>query len=474
MADNNIIRIASVLATASAQAADFSTLLIVDTNHNSLSRTRLYTSTDYQDIVPVGSPLRRALDSAFSPQIKPPFVVAGRSKGTTIVTPTTVADTTAYEFNIEVLDGAIATASYITGVGEDAEVIATALKADIDAATDVAAHVNATVVGTGADAVLEISLVDAADDYRLYGESSNLGLTHRTTEDAATSLSAITDFYPNFTYVISTDHTPAYQAAMMAACEVVRKPYFTSSALIENINTLYDGQTAPAANDVAAVAAHNNRVYTHVMYHEKADYYPEAARVTRFNQLEPGTSDFQYKELSGFGVAQHPLASVDASFNRALTTGELVNLQSKNASTIVDEGGLAVVGAYNGQGNRVGTGDRIEHVVWGIYAESILTQRLRNLKRRKNKLGMNDSDINLVKSTMESWLRTQISQPGLAKAINPAARWVLEFPKARDLTFEDQSSGLLRSIRAIVYMDASIDAVSVVPLTLTFTDVAEA
>ena len=466
MADNNIIRIVTSLATGSAQAADYSTLLIVDTNHNSLTRVVQYTNSDYTTVA-AGTPLRKALTSAFSATVKPPLVLAGRAKGTTTVTPSGVADGEVFEFSIEVADGATVTASYTAGALDDEEAVVTGLKADIDLVTGVTDHVTATVVGTGTAAVLEISLVASGDDYRVYGESANIAFSFTTTEAAGDTLAAIVEQGKGFTYVVSTDHTPAYQASMMAACEVLRKLYFTSSALIENINTNYDGETAPAANDVAAVAAHNNYLYTHVMYHEKASDYPEAVRITQFTWLEPGTSDWQYKSLSGFGVAQHPTEG------RPLNDTELVNLESKTASTILNEGNLSVVSGRTGSGNRVGTGDRIEHVAWGLYAESKLTQRLRTLKFRKHKLGMNDSDINLVKGTMESWLGTQISQPGNAKAINPQAKWVIEFPKAKDLSFESQSSGLLEAITATVYMDASIDAIHVVPLTLTFTDVAE-
>lgn len=466
MADNNIIRIVTSLATASAQAADYSTLLIVDTNHNSLTRLVQYTNSNYTTVA-AGTPLRKALTSAFSATVKPPLVLAGRSKGTTTVTPTGVADGQLYEFSIEVADGATVTASYTAGAAEDEQDVVTGLKADIDLVTGVTDHVTATVVGTGADAVLEISLVASEDDYRVYGETANIDFSFTTTEAAADSLAAIIEQGRGFTHVISTDHTPAYVASMFAACNVLRKPFFTSSSLIENINTNYDGETAPAANDIAGVLAHNNYLYGHVMYHERASDYPEAVRVTQFTWLEPGTSDWQYKSLPGFGVAQHPTEG------RPLNDTELVNLESKTASTILNEGGLSVISGRTGSGNRVGTGDRIEHVAWGLYAESKLTQRLRTLKFRKHKLGMNDSDINLVKGTMESWLNTQISQPGQAKAINPKAKWVIEFPKAKDLSFESQSSGLLESISVTVYMDASIDAIHAVPFNLTFTDVAE-
>lgn len=460
MAQNNIVLVQPVVRGVAAQTGDISTLMILDTNHDSLDRYKIYASDEYQSTIASGTPLRKALDSAFSPTPTPSIVVVGRAKGTAVLSFPDVGDTDVFGVSIEVADGATVTASFTAGAADDAQDVATGLKADIDAVTAVTDHITATVVGTGSDAVLQITLVATTDDYRLYGTTSNVSVSYTTTEAAADSLSAIQDFYADFTFVMSTNHTPSYQTALAAACEVAKKLYFTSTALPIAYTASYDGVTAPDSSDILAVIAHANYQWSHAMYHEAAADYPEAQRVTRFSWLRPGTTDWQYKSLVGFGVAQH------ATENRALTTGEILNISSKYGSTIVNERGLAVVSSYDGLGNRVGSGDRIEHMHFAIYAKQQIEAILMTFKYNVDKLGMNDQDIGRIQGQIVAFADRET---GPSLALNPANPYKIVFPKAKDITFLQQSSGRLSSVEATFYMNASIDSIHVTPLVITFT-----
>lgn len=462
MTNANITLVSPQLAVTAAQAVSTSTLVIIDTNHNSFDRTAIYTSSDYVSQTVAGTPLRAALNSAFLPSPKNSFVVAGRAKGTASLAPQDVADGELYEVTITVADGASVVASYTASVAEDAEDACTALKADIDAVTDITDHVTATVVGTGADAVLEVSLNTSDDDYTLSALSENLEVTYTTTEAATDTLSEIQKFYTDgFGFVISTDHTVTYVASMMAACEVANKIYVTSTQASDAYSTLFDGVTAPASSDVGAVAKFNQYEFTHVMYHDKADTeFPEAARITEFNWITPGETNWEHKSI-GFGVAQN------VSEGRALSDGELINLASRNMSTVLSAKKNIVVAGWTGTGNRVATGARIEHVNFGQFAKENLETILMNYLVRVRKEGMNDAGIGRVKGQMEAWLNRYV---GPQQALNPARPYKLVFPKASDLSFEDQASGLLQSTTAELYMNASIDAIHVVPLTITFAE----
>lgn len=464
MATTNTIIINKILQVTAAQAIDYSTLLIVDCNHLSFDRTTTYGGVlDYATTIPSESNLAKALNSAFSVQTPPSEVVAGRAKGTAILSFPSVAETDAFDATITVLDGETVTASYVAAALDDAEVVATALKADIDAITDITDHVTATVVGTGVDAVLEISLVTDDDDFTVTNITDTIVVTGRATEPALTTLVEIENFNPDWTFIVSTDHTPSYQLSMAEAATLLQQPYFTSS----NNSLLYsawDGESTPDSNDIAALFAFNQYDYAHVTYHHQADDYPEAARLTRFSTKKPGTSNYQYKAIGNF-----PLAQISDS-TRALNTTELVNLKNKNCSTVINEGGEFVIGGYQGRGNRMASGKRIETIAFSIYASQEIKRRLSTLNLRFDKLAMNDKDFNLMKSVIAFFLDQNVSiGAGQAQALNPIKPYTITFPKASEIPFEDKADGILQNVKVVCYLDPSIDR-SIIDLTFTFLD----
>lgn len=300
MAENNIIQINSSLAVTAAAALDYSTLLIVDCNHLSFNRATVYGSPDdYSSTLLATSNLRKALDSAFSASVRPPRVIAGRSKGTATLTFPSVADGDIFDFTVTTEDGSVVAASYIASAAETAEDVATALKTDIDAVTGVTDHVTATVVGTGTDAILTLTLVTSTDDFTVTNVTSNIIVTGTPTEAAADTLAAIREINSAWTYINATDHTPTYQLAMANAATTLQKPYFTSTARSEAY-AAWDGVSTPDSNDILALFAFSQFDYAHATYHHQADNdgvagtiaYPEAVRVTEFVFLKPGRDSF--------------------------------------------------------------------------------------------------------------------------------------------------------------------------------------
>ena len=470
MVDTRNVVVQSQVRTTAAAAEDISTLLVIDTNHSSFSRVQTFTNDDYVAGTQNGTKLRAALGSAFKPEIKPAIVLAGRSKGTAVITPQSIADGVVYEFDLTTKQGDSVSVSYTTSPGDLADDVCTGIKSDIDAVTAVTDHVTATIVGVGADATLEISLVSTSDDYIIEANSENLGISYRTTEAPADLLQAIRDFNDDFTYVVHTDHTVSFQNSLDSACQIAEKFYFTSTQEAAPYTAEFDIQNAPASDDIGGLLVFKGSTHGHVMFYHTADTtFPEAARVTTFTQLEPGTSSYQVKNI-GFGIAQNP------EEGRGLSVAELIRLKSRNMSTVINVGGRPVIGAYEGNGARMADGTQIWVRVWSKYAQQSVQRAITTVLLNKNALGLtNPSDLNLIRSAGESWLQTQVTSPAGKKAIrtresmpNNESNYRIVFPDPKNASFEDQADGILRASEAVVYLDASIDQILIVPLTITY------
>ncbi len=470
MAETGIVTINLALAVTAASAQDYSTLMIMDCNHFSFERTAVYASVaDYSSVLPSGSTIRSALDSAFSASVKPAQVIYGRVKGSSTITPLNVADTVQYDFTVTVSTGDSAIASYTAGAADTAEDVCTALKADIDAVTEVVSEITATVVGTGADAVLQITLDATASDFTLTNVSSTISAVSLATETPADAIQAIQNSNNQWTWICSTDHRPASQLATAATAETLKKPYVTSTALVEAYSS-WNGVDTPSVNDVGATLRFNNYTYSHCMYHHEADdSFPECVRVTEFTWLKPGRDNFALVALAGV-----PLAQRDDSGGGALTTTDLTNLESKSMSTIVRFGGQNVVGCRTTKiGNRMANGTRMETVAVAIYTKQEIERTTETFLLKNRKAGMNDVDISKLVNRWQKFFDENATGGGVTRAFQSSKPVVITVPRAKDISFEDKSDGILQNVEIIGYLDPSIDSV-VATITLTFEDPTEA
>lgn len=469
MTDPRIIVVNTTIAQTAEPTADYKTQLIVDCNHLTFDRISTYAAGGYTTI-PSGTLLKTALDAAFSTDVKPATVKVGRAKGAATYTPVGVADGNEYGFTITVKDGYSLEETYTTGVGEDAQDIADALKAQFDLDANITDHVSLTVSGTGADAVLVVALVSGDDDFTVTNFTGDYTLTGTASETAGDTLDAIVEIDNGFTFITATDHTPAYQVALAAKTETLaEKMYHTSTDLAEAYAT-WDQVTIPDSNDVAGLFRFNNYSKSHCMYHHLADNYIEMARVSEYSWMEPGTTDWQNTPLSGY-----PLAQV-ADLSRPINDAEQIQLKNRYAATTVSiiglAGGSPVVGGYEGLGNRMADGIRIETLHWSYRATQVIKQRMATIFLNSRKVGMNDRDINRLRGAITTWLDTQVSNDSGAKALDPVRPYKLTMPKASDISFEDKVAGVLNGINLIAYTDASVGQV-VIDLTVTFNNPSE-
>lgn len=445
------------LQLSAAASNDYSTLLIVDAHHRSFDRTKVYATQDgYKADVPEGTNLRKALDSAFYPDVKPNRVVVGRAKSTAIISAGAVSDGQTYQFTITVSAGASELVSASPGLNGTAETLFTAMKADIDANTAITAEVTATVVGTGNSATLQIALVTGDSDFILSDIDPVFTVTASISESAGDILTNIRNFNKDWTYMMATDHSPSFQISMAAQAVNLQKVYVTSTDLPEAYNTVYVEGATPSPNDVPSLFKSNSNDYAHATYHNRAEDYPEAARVTRFTNRLPGASAFNYKKI-GFELAQL------SDGTRRLNSNELFNLQNKSASTVISLGGQPVIA-----GNRVASGKRIEAIIFMLYVKQELARITDTLFLNADKLGMNAPDIGRIASAWTSFLDRNVSTPNSPKGLDPVKPYILIMPKAKDISFEDRAAGIITA-KLTLFLDASIDS-TVLDLSLTYRD----
>ena len=460
MTNPRIVVVNSTIAQTAAVEEDYKTQMIFDCNHLTLDRTSVYAQEGYDD-VPVGTKLRTALDAAFLPDLKPAIVRVGRLKGVSTYTPTAVASGKEFGLTITVADGYSLEATYTTAVGEDAQDVLTAIAALFNADDDITDHVTVAVSGTGAAAVLIITLVSGDDDYSLSGFTGDYTITGVPTEVPVEAIADILDFNSDWVFATCTHHVATYQASFAAAMQPIADKYFiTSSKNAENYAT-WDGVTAPSTADLMSVVKFNNYTKTHVAYHHLADNFYECMLVSLYSQQPAGSISWQLKNPPSF-----PLA-LNFAQTRALNVAELLKIKAVNGSTVVRQGGFVFTGGYEGSGNRFSDGVRIEAKHWTTYASQQIRRRLLTLMINSNKIGMNIFDFNKIKNLIEDFLQTQVSTVGLTYALNPIKPFVVTMPNPRDISFEDQVDGILQGIKITAYSDASVDSI-ITDLTVTF------
>lgn len=466
MTDSRVVVVNSATATSATKAGDYRTTLIIDTHFDTLSRVRVFAPGEETEIT-AGTPLRNALTAAFSTNTKPALVRVAKAKGTATYTPVGVAEGNEYGFSITVNDAGTETTqneTYTVLAAGDAQDVCDALKTQFDLVTAITDVVTLTVVGTGDDAVLQISLDDNTDDFAITTFTGNYTLTGVASETPVDTLDDVVTYTNEFSFVCATSHVPSYQAALAAAIgSYEEKKYFTSTQLATGYED-WDGESVPNANDVPAVFRFNNYQRAHCHYNHQADtLFPELRMISTFTRLEPGRQNWQYASLPGVALAQR------ADLSRPLTTSDQLNLKATYASTDISLGGVTVSGGYEGSGNRMADGTRIEVLWWTDRASQKIKQLWETLLLRNDKLGMNDFDIPKFRNVADTWLRNEASAAGRTAALDPDNPPKIVMPTPSEIEFADKVSGTLRNIEVTAYYDASIDNV-ISNLTVTFFD----
>jgi hypothetical protein len=185
-------------------------------------RSRQYSSTTAMiaDGIPTSSTIYKAAEGAFSQVPRPAFIKVGRFETKSIIKPVDAVEGKGYGLTLNAKGAAASLVVNVTaGVAETQEDIVTGIKAAIDAQADIAAKVTATVVGVGADAVLELTHAVQGDWFTVKALVNVAESFADTPEnDAALEIAAIKleddDFYVFTSDVKETLYVQAIAATM--------------------------------------------------------------------------------------------------------------------------------------------------------------------------------------------------------------------------------------------------------------------
>ena len=114
-------------------------------------------------------------------------------------------------------------------------------------------------------------------------------------------------------------------------------------------------------------------------------------------------------------------------------------------------------------------GIRIESVYWTDRASQVVNALIASYMLNKNKVGLNNGDINAIVSKIDKWLTSQATTLAQTFALDPRRPFRIDVPDASEISFEDKTRGVLTGLTITAFADASLDSV-VAELTLTFND----
>lgn len=441
----DIVNVSISLDTAVTERDGFGTPLFVASHRYFPERIRGYNSLDASsDDIPVGSPAYKALSAYFSQIPRPSIAYIGRREADAILAPTGVAVGKVYTVTVTVNGGDAVAVSYTATAGNTAQDVATALKTAIDADVDVNAHVDTTVVGTGASATLKIEATTTTDVFYLSNVSKNITLSYTSTEVAGDVVAAIEEENNDWYVLSADDHTETFVLAMAEAIEAREKMYAVSGAGAANLVALAD---PVASGDIAGKLFDSNYFRTFWMFHQDADTeFPECSWAGKVLPYDPGTETWANKQLGGVEVSRDPVSGKILSYTQRNV------LSSKKANFIERVGGVDIT-----REGYVSGGEWIDVIRLRDAIKSNLTGRLRDLLINASKIPYTDSGINKVVGQVSNGLSefTAIGdQPAGLES------FTVNYKPASQVPVADKASRVLNSVSFTAFLAGAIHCIN--------------
>lgn len=426
MALQNIVNININLQSTGVDQAGFGTPLFIGTHRHFNERIRLYTSLESgQDDIPIGSPEYTALQGMFSTIPAPSVVAIGRREADASISIPVVEEAEVYSFTITVNDNDTAAVSYTAVTLDTAEDVVDAFLAAIIANANVAAHVTATKVGTGAATTLSIEATTTTDVFSL-SNLSQVEVDYTTVETAPAVLAAIRQENDSFYVVMASDHTETFVLAMAAEVEALKKVYFVS---IGNSNAL--GALVEPAIDIPGKLEQLDYFRTSVLFKEDADTnFPETTYVSRFITKQPGTTDWEVKQLPGVGVSRNPTTLIP------LTDTQKNNLDTRNVAFVETVAGENVV-----RGGKVSSGEWIDTITSRDLLEARLSEALILKRILTDKTPMSNPGIVALRSVVETTANRYVETDTQPNILEKGLPYELTFPRREQLAPADVIAG---------------------------------
>lgn len=424
-------------------------------------RTRSYSSTTelIADGIPSSSTIYKALQGAFAQTPAPSFIKVGRLETASLITPVDAVDGKIYGFTVQAED---ATSSYevsvTAGVAETQEDIVTAMKAALDAQTEIAAKVTSTVVGTGANAVLQLS-------HAVTGSWFTVSAFVNVTESfpsvpevaPADDLAAITLEDDDF-YWITTDVKDAAYVQQLGA-EMASRFGIYAVALDEQ-----DALTSSMSGTFKTFLVDEQYSNVYPIYHHQAKTdFPELAEVAEAATLTDQGITFANRQVIGVP----PSAKLDG---KNLSTTETNNLIANEINFFAK---TKIAGSARAQqtnpnityGGKVANGELALNIVGRdalrIDMEAALTNLL--ISQKTGRLSWDDDSLEAVYSTVDRVLRKYADKDGwnLIFGQNSDFPYQIYVPRASEVNPLDKADNILRQCRFVAYLKGAIHMVQI-------------
>lgn len=443
MAYQNIVNVIVSLQTTASQRASFGTQLFIGTHAWFRERVRSYSSlTAAAEDFPSTSNEYKALSAVFAQSPQPQTVKVGRRAATTTLTPTGAVVGKTYSVKVEVNGGAFVTASYTVGGVDTQQTICTAIKTALEGNAPIAARITATVVGTGANAVLTIVAKTASDEYAI-SNLTELTASFAPTETAAQVKAAIDVVDNGYYFITASDHTEAFVLAMAIEAESAKKMYITSS----QSETVLAAIASPATDTFGKL---KELGYYNVatFYHQTADTtFPECAYIGKFSISAPGVVQWAIKSLAGVAPATALNGGTTAV---PLSQTQINNLAARNSNTMITQRGLNVV-----IGGKVVAGEWIDVVISRDYIKDETEAALFDLMYNQPKIPFDNSGIASIQAACYGVWDRVVSKEGSPNILDSENPYSSNFPTAQEVSFADKANRVYKA-DATLYLSGAI------------------
>lgn len=436
MAFPNIATVNLTLLTSAVASANFGTPMFITTHRNFIERVREYNSAD--DVLEdfgVSSAAYKAAQAFFSPTPKPSaFKVGRQAADVSLAISGAVAEDDVFGLYISSGTNTTALVSYTAVDGDDVEEVVDELVASLDSLFG--STLTITKVGTGGASTIRI-VPDAVLNNFAIGELVNLTMTLTASETIVEAKAAITEEDSDYYFTTSQYRDSTNVLALANAVEAEERMYFVASGESASLGVLPDSPT-----DVLGLLKAENLSRTATLFHHTAasGEYPELSYIGRFCTYEPGTIDWYAKNL-GISVSLNPLTGTRVS------STQQNNLQARNASAVVLEGGQPII-----KMGYVVDGEKIDNIRFRDFYAARLREAYQNWRINSNKIPFDQIGIDSAESVFRSVSERYVSTPDRPHAITS---YVTNFPRREDVSFADVSAGTLRA-QATVYLTGSI------------------
>ncbi|ATN93395.1 structural protein [Pseudoalteromonas phage J2-1_QLiu-2017] len=444
-----LAQIAIEQATITGQG--FSVPIFIANTQLFKERVRVY--TDLTEVVADGftedTPTYKALSKAFGQEPRPSQIKVGRVESDIIYVPQDVADGKEFKMTFNALDAADALEVSYTAVGGDtAETVIDQIMAQVGAEADIAAKVNVSKLGVGADAILSVENTNAGEWITVTDLVNVAATSYSATETASVAMAAIQEYDNDFYYIVSQNKAQAWLESLAGFVETQFK-FFRVTVKEAG------AYSNPMTGTCAAIKA-KGYDRTKLGYHHLAEEdYPELAAIAELSTYTTGSVDFALRQVDGIGV------SLNAQGNK-LSATERKNLDDGQIEyfDVLKTSGAGVSQQAVVIGSRMSSGEDALNIVARdnlvLDLEVAYTNFLAG--RKASRVTWSDRDLTAIKGLCSGILK-KYADEDIHNFIEPDFR--VTVPRSKDISAADKATKQFKHLSFRANLRGGINTITV-------------